>query len=344
MRKHSVACIIAIGLPVLLIVSLAANIVCPCFVSAESDTTFSVIWITDTQYLSASHPTYYDSLCRWIVANVQTYNIKMVIHTGDIVDTEGNQTQWLNANQSMGILLSSNVPYCWDAGNHDYNSTCWIGYQYVAFSPHAMQNQPYWVGDEFDGMNTAVRFSVNGWDCLIINLAYQANNTALEWANNLLNSNPQSHVIVATHEYLSPQDTYDSWALNFKRTVLDTHANVFLTLNGHFHPTTGNRTRVGDRDELLFNQQDAYGQLGAASARILTFDTEKGQISVQTYVLYANEFLQDPNNNFVLQTKFRNDSANQSVPEFPKPPTTAIVLLLAIPGLAIIITRKIKRN
>ena len=28
----------------------------------------------------------------------------MVIHTGDIVDTEGNRTQWQNANQSMSIL------------------------------------------------------------------------------------------------------------------------------------------------------------------------------------------------------------------------------------------------
>ena len=125
-------------------------------------------------------------------------------------------------------------------------------------------------------MNTAVRFNVNGWDCLIINIAYQANDTVFAWANNLLDSNPQSHVIVATHEYLNPQCIYDSWALNFKKTVLDTHTNVFLTLNGHFHPTAGNRTRVGGRDELLFNQQDAYGQMGAASARILTFERCEG--------------------------------------------------------------------
>ena len=72
--------------------------------------------------------------------NVETYNVKMVIHTGDIVDTEGNRTQWLNANQSMSILLNNGIPYCWDAGNHDYNSTCWIGYQFGAFNPQIMQS------------------------------------------------------------------------------------------------------------------------------------------------------------------------------------------------------------
>ena len=342
MRKHSVSCFLAITLTILVITGFTVTITQTLTASAQTDSTFSIIWITDTQYLSASHPTYYDALCRWIAANKINYNVQMVIHTGDIVDTEGNSTQWLNANESMSILLNNGISYCWDAGNHDYNATCWIGDQFGAFNPQAMQSKPYWVGNEFSGMNTAVRFDVNGWDCLIINIAYDANDTVLAWANSLLDSNPQSHVIVATHAYIDPQCRYDSWALNFKRTVLDVHANVFMTLSGHFHPTSGNRTRVGDRDELLFNQQDAYGQMGAASARILTFDTAKGTINVQTYVLYANEFLQDPNNNFSLQTTFHNDSANQNVPEFPATVILAAVLVFSTSGL-VIVAQKVKR-
>jgi len=127
-----------------------------------------------------------------------------------------------------------------------------------------------------------------------------------------LDSNPQSHVIVAMHAYINEDCEYDSWATNFKNSVLETHANVFLTLSGHYYPTSGNRTRVGNRDELLFNQQDTYDQMGADSARILTFDIDNGTVNVQTYVLYASQFLQDSDNSFTLETDFRNDLAGKS--------------------------------
>jgi hypothetical protein len=264
--------------------------------------------------------------------------VEMVIHTGDIVNQEGNRTQWASANQSMSFLLANGIPYCWDAGNHDFNATCWIGKQFSAFNPQVMQEKPYWVSDDFDGMNTAVHFNVSGWDCLIVNLAYHANDTVLSWANNLLDANSQAHAIVATHAYIDERCNYDSWATNLKNTVLETHANVFMTLSGHYHPTSGNRTRVGERDELLFNQQDADAQMGAASARILTFDTAKGTVNVQTYVLYTNQFLQDPNNNFTLNTNFYNALAGKNVPKFPV--TVVLVVVLSFVGISLIYLNK----
>jgi hypothetical protein len=332
-KKQALTRICAITLIALINAMLISTLVQPYNAQANADSSFSIIWITDTQYLSESHPTYYDNLCHWIVENKDTYNVKMVVHTGDIVNQEGNHTQWINANQSMSILLDNQVPYCWDTGNHDYNSTCWIGNQYYAFNPQVMQAKPYWVSNEFDGMNTAVRFNVADWDCLIVNIAFDANDSVLAWASNILDSNPQSHVIMATHAYIDKQCNYDLWANNFKNTVLETNPNVFLTLSGHYHPTSGNRTRVGERDELLFNQQDAETQLGAASARILTFDTAKGTVNVQTYVFYLNQFLQDPNNNFTLNTTFRNDVTGEGFSEFPVIAVLIVIVSLGILGL-----------
>jgi len=48
----------------------------------------------------------------------------------------------------------------------------------------------------------------------------------------------------------------------------------------------------------------AYNLLGGTTARILTFDVQKGTINVQTYVVYANTFLSDADNNFTLTTTF----------------------------------------
>ena len=65
--------------------TLAAN---PLVWDTMAEANFSIVWITDTQYLSKSYPAYFDNLCRWIVAHRNVYNVKMVVHTGDIVDSE----------------------------------------------------------------------------------------------------------------------------------------------------------------------------------------------------------------------------------------------------------------
>jgi hypothetical protein len=300
---------------------------------------FSIFWITDTQYLAESNTAYNTNLSRWIVQNSDAYNVQMVIHTGDLVNSEGNRTQWVNANQSMGILLDAGIPYCWAAGNHDFNRTYWMGSQYTAFNPQVLASKVYWVSTEFDGMNNAVLFNVSGWECLVVNIAYDANDTTLAWANRVLDAYPQAHAIIATHAYIDKQCRYDGWAANLKNTVLDTHANVFLTLSGHYHTIEGNRTSVGGRDELLFNQQDAYGQLGGASARILTFDTTKGTVKVQTYSLYTNQYAIDSNNNFTIDTAFRNDTvASKSFPAGLA--IVGVVIVLAVVGVCIFFARK----
>jgi hypothetical protein len=55
-------------------------------VNAQINPSFSIVQITDTQYLSSSYPSSGQQLTNWIVANNASYNFKMVIHTGDIVD------------------------------------------------------------------------------------------------------------------------------------------------------------------------------------------------------------------------------------------------------------------
>ena len=288
--------------------------------TSELSENFSIIWITDTQYLSESYPKYFDSLCRWIVNNADTYNVKMVVHTGDIVDTEGNQTQWANSHNSMSLLLNAGIPYCWDAGNHDYNSTCWIGNQFTAFNPSALQEKTYWVGEDASGQNTAVHFNVSGWDCIVVNVEYNASDAVLSWANAVLDAYPNSHAIVATHFYVNKTGGYESWATNLKNKVLATHPNVFLTLSGHIYPlpNSGLRTQVGDRQELVFNRQDKDGEMGSASLRILTFDITHETIDVKTYVIYANTFLTDSNNQFTLNTTFYNALAPNEAQNIPR--------------------------
>lgn len=79
----------------LLLFLLAANAVM--YSSATSSSalnfTFSLIWMTDTQYLSQNYPEEFDRACQWIVDNKEAYDIQMVVHTGDIVNTSTDLNQ-----------------------------------------------------------------------------------------------------------------------------------------------------------------------------------------------------------------------------------------------------------
>lgn len=62
---------------------------------AGSKTTFSLFWITDTQFLSDSNPGLFKNATQWIAKYYSACNGRMVIHTGDIVEhppSVGGQT------------------------------------------------------------------------------------------------------------------------------------------------------------------------------------------------------------------------------------------------------------
>lgn len=281
---------------------------------------FSIVWITDTQYMSERYPQNFDSLCNWIVDYSELLNIKAVIHTGDIVQHPESIMEWNRASHSIGILLKNNIPYCWDAGNHDQLGTSWYGKHFQAFDTKIMSGQDYWVSDILDGKNTALYFRASNWDFLVINMEFHPTCKVMSWANQLIESYPNCHTIIATHAYLNGIGEYEDWDHSyeqkyFEEKVLASHSNVFLTLNGHFMDANRtSRTFTGNRHELFFNYQHTGGE-GDATLRILTFSKEEDAIFVNTVNTVTNQFLTDPENCFTLDIPFFEKS--HTIENFP---------------------------
>jgi hypothetical protein len=248
----------------------------------------------------------------------------MVIHTGDIVQNPGNSTDWRNANIAMMQLYSNGIPYCWNAGNHDFigernpvgnENGDWIGGEgYSAFNAATMQNALYWVASVFNGTSTAVQFSYGNYHFMVINIAYDSNQTVIDWMQTLLKCNPNDNVIVATHNFLngvggygyttSPNDV--DWAKNFEK-ILSNYSNVFMTLDGHdIGEGVAYNQKVGNREEIFFNRQEIDAQAGAACARIYTFNMSNPNrpiVNAYTYQVYSNpqggpQYLTDQTNQF----------------------------------------------
>ena len=270
--------------------------------------------ISDTQFLCKSFPQLFKDTTNWIANHATEYNVRMVIHTGDIVDNIGvnaqpqlataDPAQWSVANQAMLTLQTANIPYCWDAGNHDQipwntpNGT-WSGSSYTAFDLATMRAKPYWVSDNSDGKNTATMFNYYGYKFLIINLEYLANDATINWMKDLLNSHRDCNVIIAAHNYLGYKGTYGvsvgtlndvSWC-NSLKTILDGYPNVFLTLNGHDPLGTAYQKMSGNREEIYFNRGNIGAGQSAASVRIYTFNLETMQVQTATWSIYENGFL-----------------------------------------------------
>jgi hypothetical protein len=316
-------------------------------------TGFSIFWITDTQFLSETNPTLFRNVTNWIVNNWRFYHGRMVVHTGDIVETGSNETQWHNANASMSVLLNHDIPYTWDAGNHDDfiggdRDSGWNGSEYAAaFNPSVVGREvnkvpaTFWAGDYHDGMDTAVGFSAGNLDFLIVNIEWNGNpGTVLKWVGRLLDDPVYAnyHVIVATHAYIdSTGNTNDqrwgpilaNFVGNLTSLMNDHSSSVFLTMNGHFGSRFGYHTTVpiDGRNELMFNRQDCTDNatidshtfcsvvrnhkaaVGAATVMILTFDTDKNQISARTFDVYEGRYMTDPFDQYTI-TMFPNQRSS----------------------------------
>lgn len=268
---------------------------------------FSLMQITDTQFLSESNPSLFNTLTSWIVNNSEALKVAMVIHTGDIVNDPTNLTEWQAANTSMMQLKNNGVPYSWCAGNHDIlgetlpNGNAngeWLGGEgFSAFDVGAMQQEPYWVASIFNGTSTAVQFNYGIYHFLVINVAYDANQTVIDWMQALIKSNPTANVIVTTHNFLNGEGGYGypysqadvDWAAAFNNTLC-TDPNVFLTLSGHaIGEGTASWVRNGNRTDIFFNRQQEDNFQGGASVRIYTFNMTNAAnptINVYTYLTY----------------------------------------------------------
>jgi hypothetical protein len=309
-----------------------------------TENSFSIFWITDTQFLSETNPALFKMLNNWIVGNWNRYNGKLVIHTGDLVEDGPVQQEWENADDAMSVLLSNGIPYTWCAGNHDDlvendATSGWSGSQFAdSLDPQVasslVNSLPYahWVGDYHSGMNTAVSFSASGLDFLVVNLEWNAQPDALQWAAGILDTPAYAnhHVIMAPHAYINAYGSiYDPrWGAQLSgfisglTSLMDAHSsNVFLTLNGHFATECGYNTPqpINGRNQLMFDRQDCADspgdqtgrgvdnppsedrdKVGGATVTVLTFETDLNQIRASTFDLYPGKWRRLPTEEYTV--------------------------------------------
>lgn len=301
--------------------------------------TFTLFWITDTQYLSEYNLALFNQTTQWIADNYAACNGKMVIHTGDIVNDWDAPSEWANANKAMSILLDAGIPYTWDAGNHDFcgppsdsgvaqpcpsSGPSYFGDEYDAFNATVVASKEArnWVGSSDDGKDTAVNFTANSSTFLIINIEYNGL-AELPWVDGLLSQYPTARVIIATHAYMNDTGGIPGWdrAIIHDFTgnltaMMNADPNVFLTMNGHYDecgtlvtdPCFHHQTGSGSRWDVMFNRQELdpvkKSYIGAASVTTITVSLANDEAHVNTFDLLTGTPTIVPGYSYSLELGF----------------------------------------
>lgn len=225
---------------------------------------------------------------RWVAENAAAYDIRYLIHLGDIVNNN-QTTQWQIVRGLFDVLHDGDavkVPYSLVAGNHDLgmNGMAQSRWTLMTRDEYFGRNSPYGrqstIGGFFEPdstLNTWHEFKAGGKQWLIVALEFGPRDEVVAWADEVLAAHPDHRAIIVTHAYLYSSNARYQYVpyggtqfanphnYPFERDedamsdgeelwsrLVKKHANVRLVLSGHVvEDGEGRLTSVGDHGQVI---------------------------------------------------------------------------------------------
>ena len=253
--------------------------------NGETCKPFSIVFLPDTQNYTRSSPVskardpksnrYLDQT-EWIRDNKDKYNIKFVMHLGDITNFNLD-SEWKVADAAHAVLDKAKIPYLVANGNHDYRDyydekTKKYGDIYDGvysrsrtgftkyFTDKRFEGKSWFHGYHY-GTNSYATFKIGELKFMMISLEFAARKDVVCWAEDEIKKHKDHFVILTTHNYLSRNGAnnkknysggpYLPFAANgvsgaaLASELVKRHNNIILVASGHvsgaeFHSNTGN--------------------------------------------------------------------------------------------------------
>ncbi len=318
---------------------------------------FTIAVVSDTQNYSditLAQPRGADTFAqqmRYLVETRDAKNLAFVTFVGDIVQHGDGQfrqarpgvpgeyilhdtrEEWDIANRAISILGHSGVPFGLVPGNHDYDNYSWwteggpgaskplagsrVWSLYFGPESRHFAGRDWYLGASTNALNSAQTFTAGGQAFLHLSLEMEPPQSALDWAQGVIDAHPGLPVIVTTHEWLRPDvqersngyDSYFPGAANLSPDqvwdgFIRKNAMIFMVLSGHNYTravegvSNGENLRI-DRNDAGYPVyqliQDYQGNTvgpdgqpdsangGAGWLRFMAFDTEARKIRFYTY-------------------------------------------------------------
>ena len=292
---------------------------------------FMVVVLPDTQIYAEFHPETFESQLRWIAEHADEYRIVFVTHVGDIVESANQEAEWDVARAAYEYLDDLDIPHGLTLGGHDftpdsngfsheYDSSCSastsvdcdaVGFM-TRFGPERYEGRAWYSGASPTGRSSYQTVEVEGLKLLFLHLLQDPPPVEVEWANAVLDANPDALAHVTTHRYMYdyrltrtlpfplyalpggrfPSLLYDGiyytdglQADQIFEEVIAIHPNVWAVHCGHvdaeFRQTSQNEAGLPVYENLVDFQDMADG--GGGWLRLLRFKPDEDQVEAITF-------------------------------------------------------------
>ena len=282
---------------------------------------FTVVVLPDTQYYTtgqAGRAAIFNAQTKWVVDNLAAYNIKGVIHNGDIVDKGSEESQWNVADGAMKRLetingLADGLPYGVCAGNHDQAPNGTVGGTVLFnqfFGPSRFAKRPYFGGTFAAGKNDENWFTFNagGLDFVVVNFQYSETAReapVLAWGKRIFEMHPEAFGVVNSHAIVTPAGNFTPAGQSMYDAMKDV-PNVQLMTNGHFSAEARRDDTSGTHTihSMLADYQGLENG-GNGWMRIWEFSPANDELTVRTYSPSLKQFQTDAKSEFTLKVNLK---------------------------------------
>jgi len=177
--------------------------------TSGNSTTYSLVHISDTQYLASRYPETYNFTFSYLDSIKESYNISAIIITGDLVELWNNEKQWEAYSHAV---QKTSIPVYAIAGNHDTNG----GNNFQYFTRYTGNSKSSHVT------------SLENFDLVEINYAVKPEEFA-SLRKALLNS-PNNLTVIASHDYMDGNGILSSLGNVISQQLVVKHT---IVLSGH---------------------------------------------------------------------------------------------------------------
>ena len=294
----------------------------------DTSAPFSIIVLPDTQYYADTVSgyaqkkwgngdlrQYFFDQTQWIKNSKEKLNVAMVLHLGDIVNTDC-EADWEIADKAFRTL-DGKVPYLLSLGNHDMQSGERRNSLFCKYFPRSRFEDYSWYGghygDAYGGdWNYYTLFESGGMKFIALSLEFKPRDEVLSWANEVIAAHPEHRFIIITHSYLRNDASYNDES-NYPHTgnsarkvwdkLIQRHENIFMVLCGH---VLGSAIRTdsgekGNEVHQILADFQGMNNGGEGYLRIMTFHPAEDRIEIQTYSPSLDTYLTTPENQFSIK-------------------------------------------
>ena len=229
-------------------------------------------------------------------------------------------------------LYEQGIKWVTTPGNHDYDDNATktrdLSYYNKYFSYDEISNYDYFLESykEDQTQNAAYTFEAGGVPYLVISIEFGSDDLVLNWANELVENNPDKRVIVFTHAYIggdgeiidnnNPNSATKYGFANYVDTnspievfekFISQHENIFMVLSGHV-PSDDILLKVSEGKkgnkimQFLIDAQGALGGGAESLVSMMTFDEKNQTVSIN-YVNTMTNKLYNTQNQFTYSFK-----------------------------------------